>query len=186
MSIRGTVALAFLLVALQLGCAPSVRAAMSGGGSVPISTSGWIEALRPVLRGNGATEGSIATDQKDMLAVGRPRARSPSSLFVPFERQSATLTREAEDQLDRLGAALTSDTLMPFAFRLECFPAPEPQKAVDDALFWERTDAVVQHLLNRSGVEPQRLETARKTDQPVMDPESDAEGLVVIITNLGE
>lgn len=179
MSIRGTAALAFLIAALQFACAPSVRAAMQGGGSVPISTSEWIEALRPVLRGNGAAEGSIAADEKDMLAVGRPKARSPSSLFVPFEQHSATLTREAEDRLDRLGSALASDALMPFAFRLECFPT-------DDALFRERTDAVVQHLVDRAGVEPQRLETARRSDQPLMDPERDAEGLFVIITNLGE
>lgn len=180
MNIRSVFAAVVLFLALPAAVVSSARGAAPGGGPVPATTAEWIEALRPALRGDDAAGG------KDLLAVGRPTARLPASLLLPFAPKSAALTADGKTRLDRLGAALKSDALMASAFRLEFFPSPELRNAVDDALSDRRADAIVQHLVTNSGVARDRLEMARGRGAPPGGPDTGRDSLLVIITNLGE
>lgn len=79
------------------------------------------------------------------------------SLTVRFATGSAELTDQARRLLDELGAALMSEDLRPFRFRIEGHTDTVGSAAINQALSERRAAAVRAYLTSRFGVEAERL-----------------------------
>ncbi|HUH83481.1 MAG TPA: OmpA family protein [Stellaceae bacterium] len=117
-----------------------------------------------------------------------PQPALPSMDFlVHFAFGSAELTPEARDLLDRLGAALQSDDLRPFSFRLVGHTDAIGSVESNLKLSRERADAVKTYLVTTFKIAPQRLETLGLGKSQLIDP-ANPDGAVnrrVQVVNLG-
>ncbi len=86
-------------------------------------------------------------------------ADAPSvSITVNFASGSADLTPEAIQALDGLGAALSSDTLARYHFRVEGHTDTVGTPDANRALSRRRADAVVAYITKKFSVAPARLQ----------------------------
>ncbi len=115
---------------------------------------------------------------------------SPSAtLTVLFASGSAVLTPEAARSIDPLGRALTSQTLAPFRFRIEGHTDRVGPRDTNQQLSEARAQAVRAYLIQRFGVQPDRLDAVGLgEDQPAVptaDETAERRNRRVVIVNLG-
>lgn len=123
-----------------------------------LTTQDMINALTPTPTAQQATRGLTIGGGGSTPPVSNQSARIPD-LQVTFEFDSADLTAEAREVLDRLGAALRSDTLRHFHFRIAGHTDALGSDAYNDALSARRAEAVRDYLATVHNVEPRRLES---------------------------
>jgi OOP family OmpA-OmpF porin len=109
---------------------------------------------------------AAATPQAAPAAKAAPAAAKtaasagPSvSLTVEFATGSAELTPQAQQTLDQLGRALTSQDLAQYRFRIEGHTDTVGTPAANKVLSQRRADAVAAYLEQKFGVNPARLQS---------------------------
>ena len=143
---------------------------------------------------SGAAAGNIQiTDITEALAVPRGtriEASAPPTIRLPifFEFNSAQLRPEANQLLDKVGAALASGELETFRFSIEGHTDDVGSPAYNAALSAERAAAVQTYLLAK-GVPRSRLGTVGHGEAAPVAPNDSEEGRQhnrrVEIINLG-
>jgi outer membrane protein OmpA-like peptidoglycan-associated protein len=113
--------------------------------SQPTDARATPSATTPVSRSSG--QPAPAAEQTPTL-----------SLTVNFQTGSAELTPQAVSMLDRLGAALASNQLANYRFRIEGHTDTVGSKDYNLGLSDRRAQAVVTYIRDKFGVEPARLE----------------------------
>lgn len=142
--------------------------------------------LAPPVDGHGSGAGSTQGVAATGVAAARtnPRSAPPEpgaatiALTVNFATGSADLTPQAEAILDRLGAALVSEALSSYRFRIEGHTDTVGTRDFNQGLSERRAEAVVAYICDKFGVVPTRMEaiglgasrplvvTADQTDEP--------------------
>ncbi len=141
-----------------------------------------------------------AAPQERVAAPARPAPPRPApttapqgvpavSLTVLFASGSATLTPQAERELDALGRALVSPQLAPYRFRIEGHTDTVGPRDMNQALSEQRAASVRQFLVQRYGVQPERLDAIGiGEDQPLVrtpDETPERRNRRVQVLNLG-
>ena len=100
-----------------------------------------------------------------------PVAAAPTvNLNVEFARDSAVLTPAAEQTLDALGQALTSQQLATYRFRIEGHTDTVGNPVSNRVLSQNRADAVARYLEHKFGISPGRLETVGMGEKGLLVP----------------
>ena len=124
------------------------------------------------------TSRSLQSQNKDMSSI---------NLNVQFRTNSAQLTPDAIQALDKLGRALSSDTLAPYRFQIvghtDAPGAPELNKLLSQ----RRAEAVVDYMVTKYGIARERLDAwgAGSEDPLVPTPNSEVRNRRVQIVNIG-
>ena len=82
-----------------------------------------------------------------------------AALAVEFEPGSVRLTEQGRRSLDTLGAALASEQLQPFEFRVEVYVDAGDKPSRDRALTKRQANAIKDYLVKQYQVSPGRLAT---------------------------
>ncbi|MEM1089853.1 MAG: OmpA family protein [Pseudomonadota bacterium] len=108
-------------------------------------------------------------------------------LRIRFELDSYELTESAQQTLNRLGSALTSDSLSEFHFRVEGHTDALGDEDYNLDLSRRRADGVRNYLINLFEMEANRLETVARGESSLLNPDNPngPENRVVLIVNLG-
>lgn len=145
----------------------------------------------PVLEGKQVTEDALIdalTIEGPQAADGktrgfRPAMRAPSgkpaqaagpgkaNLMITFQTDSAELTPESIKTLDTVARALQSDKLAGFGFRIEGHADPRGTPEHNQVLSEQRAKAVVDYLVNRQGILPERLVAVGMGSNDLYDPQ---------------
>jgi outer membrane protein OmpA-like peptidoglycan-associated protein len=164
-------------------CAPSAPSVLSARCRLLASSllAAWLAAVpalaaEPLLKNQEVTESALI----DALSVERPAAPDGTlrgfkpaapgagapakpagpgraSLLITFQTSSSSLTPESMSALDAVARALQSDALAGLAFRVEGHADARGDTASNMRLSQERAEAVVQYLVDKHGVLPERL-----------------------------
>jgi OmpA-OmpF porin, OOP family len=135
---------AWLVAAAAAAPLPGAAQAAASVLSADPETTRIIEGLNPETRG---------------VVVPRGDQSPPSvGVTVTFPTGSARLTPAAETALTPLGEALASPILAGYRFRLEGHTDTVGSAATNLALSQRRAAAVRNHLVQRYGIGPERLE----------------------------
>ncbi|MBL6456907.1 OmpA family protein [Belnapia sp. T6] len=153
-----------------------------------------IEQLQPTTRGirmPGQAPAAPAPEQPARAAAGTtaPPGMPAASLRVLFASGSASLTPAAEQSLDSLGRALSSQQLAPYRFRIEGHTDTVGSQSLNQALSERRAMAVRDYLANRHGIDPSRLEAVGMGEGQLLvatpDDTAEARNRRVQVINLG-
>ena len=162
MHIRIALAAIALLAAGMLS--PSTGSAQGGPSTqdivkslTPTNTTGTTRGIRV---GPSATTPTAST-------TARPQATSAPavSLIVQFASGSTDLTPEATQTLDRLGQALTDQSLASYRFRIEGHTDTVGSREANQALSERRAAAVVDYLVNKFHVDRGRVQAIGMGEQ---------------------
>lgn len=173
----------------------------------------WAQGKAPVLQGKQVTESALigalalpgpagpATGATRGFGVVRPSvagralkatpakaAPGKASLVMTFETDSAELTADALQTLDTVAKALQSDQLAGFAFSIEGHADPRGDEIYNRDLSQRRAAAVVENLVQRHGILPERLKPVGKGSSELQDrrnPAADVNRRVTIVTERG-
>ncbi len=165
---------AALLVASLLALAPLAAAAQAAASSAPkekvlrsseVSTDGLVDALDiggPKGPQDGATRGfrpatGAAAKPAGPAPAGGMASSGKAPLMITFTTGSAELTAESIGVMSKVAAALQSDRLAGFAFKVEGHADPRGDDSANLRLSQARAEAVVRHLIDRFGILPERL-----------------------------
>jgi outer membrane protein OmpA-like peptidoglycan-associated protein len=125
----------------------------------------------------------------DTTATTAPPGVAAVSLTVTFATGSTRLTPEAERVLDSLGNALGSAQLAPYRFRIEGHTDTVGSRELNQSLSERRAVAVRDHLVQRYGIAPSRLEAVGLGEQQLLiatpDDTAEVRNRRVQILNLG-
>ena len=138
------------------------------------------EAPTPGLRMKGTGRG-ISVQAVEQV-------EPPSMNFaVEFELGSANLTSEAMSVLDQLGAALSSDTLSPYQFRISGHTDATGPETFNQQLSEQRARAVEAYLSANFGIDRGRLNTVGMGESALLDAGNpfSPQNRRVEITNIG-
>ena len=94
--------------------------------------------------------------------------RRSVNLNILFETNSTKLLSEANNQLDALGKAMTSDRLRGFRFQLIGHTDAVGPAAYNLRLSVQRADAVANYLLDHFDIEKSRIETIGKGETDLL------------------
>lgn len=108
-------------------------------------------------------------------------------LRIRFGLDSYELSDEAQQTLNRLGAALTSDALASFQFRIEGHTDASGDENYNLDLSRRRAEGVRNYLVNLFEMDGGRLETVARGEGSLLNPDepTSADNRVVLIVNLG-
>lgn len=155
-----------------------------------ISESSLVNALTPpapaAAEGTAADEGgeqpkrrmrSIKVVREDgsapsASAAPRPvaKAKPPSaSMLITFMTNSAELTPDAKQILDKVGRALKSDQLSSFNFSIEGHADPRGGEDFNLRLSQARAESVAEYLSKTHSIDRSRLVPVGKGDSELMD-----------------
>ena len=195
-----TFAAAILVGGLALTSVPASAGDLSAqqienGLKVPGLTRSLSPAARPaanpaevafINQARGRTRSLSMDDRTHMaeIAASRPKV----NLDVTFEYDSATLTRQAEPQLDNLGRALTGPNLAGAVIMLGGHTDAKGGDAYNQSLSEKRAETVKRYLVARYKIAPDTLITAgygKKDMKNVTDPFA-AENRRVEIVNMAQ
>jgi outer membrane protein OmpA-like peptidoglycan-associated protein len=145
----------------------------AGSAKAP-STQEIIKSLTPT--GNDMTTRGIRLARPgEQQQPSTPRAataataEAPSvNLMVLFPTNSAELTPEATQTLDRLGQALNSQQLSSFRFRIEGHTDTVGSAAYNRSLSQRRADSVVSYLEQKFGIPAARLKAVGLGEQGLL------------------
>lgn len=121
-----------------------------------------IKSLTPTTSGTGTTRGIRlvhpgATSSSSAVSSGT--GQTPSiSLMVLFATGSADLTPEAEQTVDQLGRALSSQRLASYTFRIEGHTDTVGTPAYNLALSQRRAETVASYLEQKFDIPSSRLQ----------------------------
>ncbi len=179
--------LAIAVAATSLQCAAQAQGPVLGGKQV--TESALIRALEidgPAASTDGVTR-SFGPAQK---AARRPAASGAgkANLLMTFAVESAELTPETISILDTVAKALQSDQLAGFTFKIEGHADPRGSDDLNLRLSELRAAAVVNYLVTRHGILPERLMPIGKGSNELMDtknPDAAVNRRVTIVTERG-
>ena len=77
--------------------------------------------------------------------------------MITFRTGSSELTTESIAMMAKVAAALQTDRLAGFAFRVEGHADPRGDEGLNQRLSQARAEAVVRHLVDKFGILPERL-----------------------------
>lgn len=108
-------------------------------------------------------------------------------LRIRFGLDSYELSEEAQQTLNRLGSALTSDALANFQFRVEGHTDASGDENYNLDLSRRRAEGVRNYLVNLFEMEGERLETVARGEGSLLNPDdpTSPDNRVVLIVNLG-
>ena len=121
-----------------------------------VTTEGLIDALAlPEANATGATRGfrPVAPGQTQPKPYGPGKA----NLLITFVTNSTQLSSEAEGLLDKMAAAMQSDTLAGVAFKVLGHADARGDEAKNQALSQARAEAVAKYLAAKHGILEARL-----------------------------
>jgi outer membrane protein OmpA-like peptidoglycan-associated protein len=133
------------------------------------SVQSLIEALRPLP----ATRG-----------LGHAPAKAAATLSIDFDAGSARLTEQGRRSLDLLGAALASNELEGYDFRIEVYLETGPSASRDELLSKRQANTIKDYLVKQHQVSPRRLATeGRGSAHPLKrtNPASSTNRRVVVV-----
>lgn len=175
---------------------PSGDVSKQGTRGIRLSTGdGTAAAPAPAPSGGGAAKaghaaGHAAVASSKPMAPASTAASGPSvDLTVNFETGSADLTADAMKTLDELGAALSSDALKQYRFRVEGHTDTVGTPSSNRILSERRAKAVVNYISAKYGIPISRMVAvgmgeeglAVKTSDQVAEPKNRR----VVVVNLG-
>jgi outer membrane protein OmpA-like peptidoglycan-associated protein len=134
-----------------------------------VSVQGLIEALRPLPTTRG---------------FGPAPAQAAATLAIDFDAGSARLSELGRHSLDVLGAALSSNDLEDYNFRIEVYLETGPSASRDELLSKRQANAIKDYLVKQHQVSPRRLITdGRGSAHPLKrtNPASSANRRVVVV-----
>lgn len=156
-----------LCLALCIGCF-SVSPVMGQSAKVlspdEVTEAGLIEMLAP--------ERSIRT--RSIRVFSNPAESIPdgplsASMMITFETNSAVLTADATQTLDKLGRALKMDSLADLKFVIEGHTDPRGSFTLNQNLSQARAEAVMDYLVWKHHVERERLVAVGKGYSELFD-----------------
>jgi outer membrane protein OmpA-like peptidoglycan-associated protein len=106
-------------------------------------------------------------------------------ILITFASNSTTLTESAQTALDKVAAAMQSDTLAAYKFRVEGHADPRGSADANMKLSADRAAAVVDYLSKKDGVAAERLSSVGKGSfEPLnrRDPTAPENRRVTILT----
>lgn len=154
-----------------------------------VTESALIDALAvdpPPDAGQGATRGLVRaakdTHPIKLAKVGPGKA----SLLITFAEGSSELTPESMAVLDTVAKALGSDQLAGNAFRVEGHADPRGVEERNLSLSQARAESVVNYLVTKHGLLPERLSALGKGSSELANPnrpDAPENRRVTIVTN---
>jgi outer membrane protein OmpA-like peptidoglycan-associated protein len=110
------------------------------------------------------------------------------SLDIKFEFDSARLTAGAKQQLDVLGAAITSAELRDYRFRLTGHTDSSGSASYNQRLSELRAQSTRNYLVERYGINPRGLEVLGKGEAQPLDPNNpeNPTNRRVVVENIGK
>jgi len=169
----------------------SVIADEKNFGAQTPSVNEFVEALaqppQPQLRFRGIKRISAA---EAPVPAAVPEATDPSSVSMQlqFEFDSHRLTQSSKESLDNLSAALMTDDLVNFRFRIAGYTDASGGDRYNLSLSERRADSVKNYLIFRHSIDENRLEIIGLGEQDLLDatnPNSEVNRRVAI-RNLGQ
>lgn len=131
-----------------------------------ITESTLVDALAP------ADEGVRSRSIRPSLTGGpATQASGRAGLLITFQTGSAELTPETRAALDEVGKALKSERLAGFSFRIEGHADPRGGVDYNLKLSEERAQSVVAYLVDRYGLQTERLHPVGKGASELLRPE---------------
>ena len=155
---------------------------------VPKSLQITEEALVDVLALDGPEVPKDATTRGfNVTGPQLPKARGSgkANLKITFETGSTVLTAEGAQTVDTVARALQADRLAGFSFRIEGHADPRGTVEQNQQLSERRAQVVVDYLVGRHGILPERLSAAGKGSAELFDlqrPTAPENRRVAIIT----
>ncbi len=148
--------------------------------------------LSPPAETRGVTATTPVATQPNAAGKRAPSAEPAAptiNLTVNFASGSADLTPQAIVVLDKLGAALASDGLLTYRFRIEGHTDTVGTRDFNNSLSGRRAEAVVTYIRDKYKVDPARLEAVGIGSQrPVVataDQVDEPRNRRVQVTNIG-
>lgn len=145
-----------LMALLPLGVQAQASAPEKVLKAKEVTTDGLIDALAlPEANATGATRGfrPVAPGQTQSKPYGPGKA----NLLITFVTGSTQLSGEAEGLLDKMAAAMQSDTLAGVAFKVQGHADARGDEARNKALSQGRAEAVAKYLAAKHGILEARL-----------------------------
>ena len=90
-------------------------------------------------------------------APAKPAGPGRANLLITFETNASSLTPDSMSALDTVAKALQSDALAGLSFRVEGHADARGDSEANLKLSQQRADAVVQYLVSKHGMLPERL-----------------------------
>jgi len=154
-----------------------------------------IEMLVPHNGAAGSSERGLrvrAANPTDATPAGSAASSEDAApavaLDVKFALNSATLTDAAKDTIRRLGAAIKSEQLATYRFRVEGHTDASGRADHNLVLSQQRAETVRDYLVNEMGIAPGRLDVIGRGQQDPLDPANPLSGVNrrVQVVNLGQ
>jgi OmpA-OmpF porin, OOP family len=145
-----------------------------------------------IIQGLTPTGGTLTYRGLRVLGTNRPPANEPPApavaLDIRFALNSAALSDEAKAVVARIAAAMKSDALDHFHFRLEGHTDTSGTADHNLVLSRQRAQAVRDDLVQAYGIQPTRLEAVGRGAEDLIDPAApeSADNRRVKIVNLGQ
>src|SRR5207244_6378073 len=124
----------------------------------PQDSSGPQRGFKPAAPGAAGT-----------AAAARPAGPGRANLLITFQTNSSSLTSESMIALDTVAKALQSDALAGLTFRVEGHADARGDAESNMALSQQRAEAVVDYLVSKHGVLPERLVPQGKGSSEPLD-----------------
>jgi len=143
---------------------------------------------QPQLRFRGIKRISVAVEAPVPAAVPETADTSSISMQLQFEFDSHRLTQSSKESLDNLSAALMTDDLVNFRFRIVGYTDASGGDKYNQNLSERRASSVRNYLIFRHSIDESRLEIIGLGEQDLFDvdnPNSEINRRVAI-RNLGE
>ena len=140
-----------------------------------------------VLKGSQVTEDvlvdALAIDAPDSptnaklrgfrLSAPQPQSKSPASgkasLLITFDTGSAVLTPEGARLVDTVARAFQTERLAGFSFTIEGHADPRGSAELNQRLSEQRAQTVVEYLVTRHGILPERLTAIGRGSAELID-----------------
>ncbi|MGU7775885.1 OmpA family protein [Burkholderia sp. MR1-5-21] len=118
----------------------------------------------PESTGDVLTRGFVLSNKAAPGAPAKPAQAKPraAQMLITFTSNSATLTKSAQDALDKVARALQSERLAAYRFRVEGHADPRGSADANMKLSEDRAAAVVEYLTQKDGIAPERLSSVGK------------------------
>ncbi|MGE5114924.1 MAG: OmpA family protein [Betaproteobacteria bacterium] len=139
-----------------------------------VTESALIDALSvdaPAGAVQGGTRGLVLSSKHAGPSKATKAGPGKASLLITFTEGSAQLTPESMSILDTLAKALASDQLAGNTFRVEGHADPRGTEEGNVRLSQERAESVVDYLVNKHGLLPERLSAVGKGSTELANPD---------------
>jgi len=122
----------------------------------PPAVSGATRGFKLANPGNPGNSGSAGSGGA-AAAAARPAGPGRANLLIVFATNSAELTPDSQAALDTVARAFQSDALAGLSFRVEGHADPRGLATANMKLSLSRAEAVVDYLVGKHGILPERL-----------------------------